>query len=82
MAIRFIFAPDLLASLRWYADVLNLPAEAMQAAPRRFGCPIRIAWCFPSRPARGRIYSRLRPLPPSGSVLSTAHWYRAKTRGG
>lgn len=33
MAIRFIFAPDLLASLRWYADVLNLPAEAMQAAP-------------------------------------------------
>ncbi|MGY3090861.1 catechol 2,3-dioxygenase-like lactoylglutathione lyase family enzyme [Hymenobacter sp. UYAg731] len=33
MAIRFIFAPDLLASLRWYTDVLNLPAEAVQAAP-------------------------------------------------
>ena len=33
MALRFIFAPDLLASLRWYADVLNLPAEAMQADP-------------------------------------------------
>jgi catechol 2,3-dioxygenase-like lactoylglutathione lyase family enzyme len=33
MAIRFIFAPDLPASLRWYADILNLPAEAMRADP-------------------------------------------------
>ena len=33
MAIRSIFAPDLLASLRWYADVLDLPAEAVLANP-------------------------------------------------
>ncbi len=33
MAVRFIFAPDLLASLRWYADILCLPAEAVQAEP-------------------------------------------------
>jgi hypothetical protein len=33
MAIRFIFAPDLLASLRWYIDILNLPPDAMQADP-------------------------------------------------
>ena len=33
MAIRSIFAPDLLASLRWYADILGLPVEAMQADP-------------------------------------------------
>ena len=33
MPIRFIFAPDLLASLRWYADVLGLPAEAVRADP-------------------------------------------------
>lgn len=33
MAIRFIFAPDLLASLRWYVDVFNLPADAVQADP-------------------------------------------------
>ncbi|MFC6224928.1 VOC family protein [Hymenobacter artigasi] len=33
MTIRSIFAPDLLASLRWYADILGLPVEAMQADP-------------------------------------------------
>jgi catechol 2,3-dioxygenase-like lactoylglutathione lyase family enzyme len=33
MAIRLIFAPDLLASLRWYADILNLPADAVLADP-------------------------------------------------
>ncbi|WP_158010919.1 hypothetical protein [Hymenobacter lapidarius] len=29
MASRLIYAPDLLASLLLYADVLNLPAEAV-----------------------------------------------------
>ena len=33
MAIRFIFAPDLLASLRWYTHVLDLPAAAVRADP-------------------------------------------------
>ena len=33
MAIRSIFAPDLLASLRWYADVLGLPVETIPANP-------------------------------------------------
>jgi hypothetical protein len=39
MAIQHIFAPDLLASLRWYADVLNLPAEAMRADPPTLWLP-------------------------------------------
>jgi len=39
MAIRFIFAPDLPASLRWYADVLNLPAEAVRADPPTLRLP-------------------------------------------
>ncbi|AWM32016.1 hypothetical protein DDQ68_03920 [Hymenobacter nivis] len=33
MAIQFIFAPDQLASQRWYTGVLNLPAEAVRADP-------------------------------------------------
>ena len=33
MAIRFIYAPDLLASLRCYIDILNLPPDAMQTDP-------------------------------------------------
>ncbi|MBO3272111.1 VOC family protein [Hymenobacter defluvii] len=31
MATRYIFAPDLSASRRWYADVLNLPADIAPA---------------------------------------------------
>ena len=39
MAIRFIFAPDLLASLRWYTDVLDLPAEAVRTDPPTLRLP-------------------------------------------
>ncbi|OGX82433.1 VOC family protein [Hymenobacter glacialis] len=39
MAIQCIYAPDLLASLHWYADVLNLPAEALQTEPPALQLP-------------------------------------------
>ena len=39
MAIRFIFAPDLPASLRWYTDVLDLPAEAVRTDPPTLQLP-------------------------------------------
>jgi catechol 2,3-dioxygenase-like lactoylglutathione lyase family enzyme len=39
MANRLIYAPDLLASLRWYVDVLELLAEAVQAEPPALRLP-------------------------------------------
>ena len=39
MAIQCIYAPDLPASLRWYADVLNLPADALQTEPPTLQLP-------------------------------------------
>lgn len=64
MAIQFIFAPDLTASLRWYADVLNLPAEAMQADPPTLRVPGADTLVFS---ARGRPGSHVLPV---GSVAA------------
>lgn len=46
MANRLIYAPNLLASAHWYADVLDLLVEAVQAEPAALRLPSNDALVF------------------------------------